>query len=63
MLAFSEPSIIPAGVHALDLWDDEPGSDWTTSFLLGNGHLGAMLGMGTFQVRESGLRQLKDRSR
>lgn len=39
------------GVHVLDLWDDEPGSDWTTSYALGNGYLGAMLGMGTFKVR------------
>ncbi|CAB1106634.1 GH95 [Ectocarpus sp. CCAP 1310/34] len=39
----------PAGVHALDLWDDEPGSDWTTSYALGNGYLGAMLGMRTFK--------------
>ncbi|CAM9849542.1 unnamed protein product [Pylaiella littoralis] len=39
----------PPGVHALDLWDDQPGSDWTSSYPLGNGHLGAMLGMGTFE--------------
>ncbi|CAM9315795.1 unnamed protein product [Scytosiphon promiscuus] len=37
------------GVHPLDLWDDEPASDWTTTYALGNGRLGAMLAMGTFQ--------------
>lgn len=39
------------GVHRFDLWDDQPGSDWTTSYMLGNGHLGAILGMGTAQVQ------------
>ncbi|CAN0237434.1 unnamed protein product, partial [Ascophyllum nodosum] len=39
----------PPGVHDLDLWDDQPGSDWSTSYPLGNGHLGAMLGMGALK--------------
>lgn len=39
-----------SGVHDLDIWDDRPGADWTTSYMLGNGHLGAIVGMGTSQV-------------
>eukprot|EP00903_Cladosiphon_okamuranus_P014186 g13181.t3 len=39
----------PPGVHAYDLWDDQPAADWTASYPLGNGFLGAMLGMGTFK--------------
>lgn len=44
-------SLVCAGVHALDVWDDQPAADWTASYPLGNGFLGAMLGMGTFKVR------------